>query len=434
MKNAETPSCNTRLPRKAGPLRLATIAVLLPLLMTSARAERIALKLMPRGASAMTRLRAQELPLSTTRPPNIKRLPRGLTTPYYTALQIGPRERPQRFNMIVDAPEGKPSRLFVDANGNGDFTDDPAPEWAHKTFAGRESDHLLLSVGGATLQVHYGTQVVPLHVTLSRYDTTEPSRAAQFLPVYCTADYAREGTAILAGKPYHIWLTDALTRGDFRGSGVQGQSGVFVLIDVNGNGKIDTRGEIYDAAEPFNVGGVTYEARNIDAAGTSLDIEKSDHAVAEILPPPDLSVGKRATAFEAVATDGRTIKFPEDYKGKLVLVYFWATWCGDCNREVPYVTRAYTTYHPMGLEVLGISLDHPNQGSDLAAYTKSHGMDWPQIYDGKVWDAAIAQLYFVMHTPTALLVDGSTGAIVADGSDLMSDQLAETIKKKLTSR
>jgi peroxiredoxin len=390
--------------------------------------------LMLRGASMLTRLRAQELTLSTTRPSNVKKIPARITAPFYSTLQLGPRDHPSRFTLLVDAPEGKPSRLFVDANGNGDLTDDPAPEWIHKTYAGRENDHLLVSVGAATLQVSYGKEIVPLRVTLSRYDTTEPARAAQFQPIYCTADYAREGTVTLAGKPYHIWLSDALSRGDFRGSGIPGQSGIFLLIDVNGNGKVDPRGEIYDAAEPFNIGGVTYEIHNLVAAGTSIEIEKSTRQTAEILPPPDLSVGKHAPAFQATTSNGRTIKFPDDYKGKLVLVYFWATWCGDCSHELPYVTRAFAANHAHGLEILGISLDHANQQTELAAYIREHGMNWPQIYDGKVWDAALAQLYFVTHTPTGLLVDGDTGTVVANGEDLMGDRLEATINRTLGTR
>ena len=58
-------------------------------------------------------------------------------------------------------------------------------------------------------------------------------------------------------------------------------------------------------------------------------------------------------------------------------------------------------------------------------------MDWPEVYDGKVWQAAIAQLYFVTSTPTVLLVDGDTGAILAKGDDLLGDRLALTLAKHL---
>jgi thiol-disulfide isomerase/thioredoxin len=399
-----------------------------------ARAERLPLALLARGGSTLTVLRAQQLPLSPDRPAGVKRVPKGIAAPYFTTIQLGPKESPSRFTVLVDAPEGKPSRLFIDANGNGDFLDDPAPEWTHKTYAGHESPNLLESVGAVTLPVRYGAVTVPMRVTLRRYDTSEPARTAQFLPLYLTADYAREGTVSLTGKPYRVWLVDALSRGDFRGSGVPGQNGIFLLIDVNGNGKIDPRGETYDVAKPFNIGGTTYEIRNLDAAGAGIDVVRSAQQVAEILPPPDLSIGKAAPAFDVKDTGGNAVRFPGDYKGKLVLVYFWATWCGDCNREVPYVSMAFRQLHSKGLEILGISLDHPDQGVQLAAYTHGHAMDWPEIYDGKVWDASIAQLYYVHSTPTALLVEGGTGKIIAAGSDLMGDRLAPTIQRALNVR
>ena len=394
------------------------------------RADRITLTTDSHAVPGLTRSRPQELTLSTVKPAGIKRLPKGLTAPYFTSIQLGPKEQPSRFTVLVDAPEGKPSRIFVDTNGNGDFLDDPSPTWNTKTYAGRENDRLLRSTGGVTVQVRYGKQTVPVHVSLSRNDTTEPDRAAQFLSLFCTVDYGRSGTVTLGAKSYPIWLVDVLSRGDYRGSGKPG-SGIFLLIDVNGNGKIDARGETYDAMEPFNIGGETYELHNIDAMGASLEIVKSTRNVAEILPPPDLSIGKRVVSFQANSTDGQTVHFPEDYKKKTVLLFFWATWCGDCNREVPYVARAYKEFHPAGLEILGISLDKTDQAPLLASYTREHGMDWPEVYDGKVWQAAIAQLYYVTSTPTALLVDGDTGAILAKGEDLLGDRLAVTLAKRL---
>jgi len=423
------------LPRPSRSVSRIMLAVALLLGPLAARAQRVSLTPITSGAPALTLPQAQELSLSPTRPAGVKRVPKGITAPYYTTIKLGPKERPSLFTVLVDAPEGKPSRIFVDANGNGDLLDDPAPQWTHKKYEGRQNDHLLMSTGGATVQVRYGKQLVPMHVTLFRYDTTDPDRAAQFLPIYCKADYGREGTVTLGAKRYQIWLSDVLTRGDYRGSGKPGQSGVFLLIDVNGNGRIDVRGEIYDSTTPFNIGGVTYELRNLDAAGTSLEIVKSDRQVAEILPPPDLSIGKRVVPFQANTTDGHSVRFPDDYKGKkLVLLYFWATWCGDCSREVPYVAQAFKTYHAAGLEILGVSLDLADQGPQLASYTKEHNMDWPEIYDGKKWDAAIAQLYFVTNTPTALLVDGNTGVILARGLDLLGDSLAPTIAKELKNR
>src|SRR6185437_13315165 len=100
-----------------------------------------------------TRMTPAQLELTTARPAGITKIPSGIKAPYFTTIRLGPRERPSTFNVLVDAPEGKPSRIFVDANGNGNFLDDPPALWTHKEYAGRANDHLIMSVGSATVQV-----------------------------------------------------------------------------------------------------------------------------------------------------------------------------------------------------------------------------------------------------------------------------------------
>ena len=81
-----------------------------------------------------------------------------------------------------------------------------------------------------------------------------------------------------------------------------------------------------------------------------------------------------------------------------------------------------------------MSLDHENAAAQIAAFTKRFGMPWPEIYDGKWMQADIAQLYFVQHTPTAILVDGDTGKVLADRSRSARRELLKTLAVALTSR
>ncbi len=138
-----------------------------------------------------------------------------------------------------------------------------------------------------------------------------------------------------------------------------------------------------------------------------------------------------AKSFEAFNTNGAKVSFPQDYKGKIVMLDFWATWCGPCVAEVPNLTKVHADLKAKGFEVLGISLDDERTKERLAQFTKDKGMTWPQICDGKGWEAELAKVYEVRSIPACFLVDGNTGKLIAKGTELRGASLRPTVEKAL---
>jgi len=146
------------------------------------------------------------------------------------------------------------------------------------------------------------------------------------------------------------------------------------------------------------------------------------------------SAGQTAPSFAAATLDAKKVKFPGDYKGKIVLLDFWATWCPPCRAEIPNVAAAYQKYHSKGFEILGVSLDQPKAEAKLAQFTHDHNMPWPQIYDGQNWGAAVAVKYGVQAIPCPILVDGDTGVILAEGPGALGDNLDSALEKGLAAK
>jgi peroxiredoxin len=187
------------------------------------------------------------------------------------------------------------------------------------------------------------------------------------------------------------------------------------------------------ATRPFEVEGKWWALTNMTADGTFQITASSKPAETKKEAGPDLSPGRKAPVFTGRLLGGKTVKFPDDYKGKVVLLDFWATWCGPCVAELPNVVKAYGKYHEQGLEVLGISLDREDWEEKLAEFTRKKNMPWPQVYDGKFWGAEVAKLYGIDSIPHMLLVDGETGVILADKT-IRGEKLAPAIEEALAAR
>jgi peroxiredoxin len=142
---------------------------------------------------------------------------------------------------------------------------------------------------------------------------------------------------------------------------------------------------------------------------------------------PDLR-GKRAPEFNLRTVDGKKVSL-SDYKGKAVLINFWATWCAPCKIEMPWLVALRSQYAPQGFEILGVNEDDAGTPrTKLAKFGQEQGLNYPLL----VGDDAMSRKYGgVEFLPTSYFV-GRDGKIVAETAGLVSKSEVEaSIKKAL---
>ncbi len=113
--------------------------------------------------------------------------------------------------------------------------------------------------------------------------------------------------------------------------------------------------------------------------------------------------GKLVPDFSATDLDGKTISL-KDYRGKVVLLDFWAVWCGFCIDEMPNLKKVYATYKDQGFDIIGVSLDDTEK--ELQDYIKENNIQWRQIYSGKrPEEDPLVQQFKITSVPSQWLID-----------------------------
>ena len=162
-----------------------------------------------------------------------------------------------------------------------------------------------------------------------------------------------------------------------------------------------------------------------DQLGATVKNSPAGRAFAERIEiSKHLQIGQPAFAFTQRDTLDQPVSLAS-FKGKYVLIDFWASWCGPCRAENPNVVKAYNQYKDKDFTVLGVSLDRPGQKERWLKAIHDDGLAWTHVSDLKFWDNEVAKLYDVKAIPQNFLLD-KEGKIIA--RDVRGEELQSTLQ------
>jgi peroxiredoxin len=167
--------------------------------------------------------------------------------------------------------------------------------------------------------------------------------------------------------------------------------------------------------------GTEAEFNKFSAAVKASDLGKS--IATTIDAAKKTGVGQMAMDFTQNDVNDKPVKL-SDFRGKYVLLDFWASWCGPCRGENPNVVKAYNAYKDKNFTVLGVSLDNPGKKEDWLKAIEKDGLTWTHVSDLKGWENAASKMYGVRGIPANYLID-PTGKIIA------KNVRGEELQKKL---
>ncbi|MEO7923659.1 MAG: TlpA disulfide reductase family protein [Chitinophagaceae bacterium] len=139
-------------------------------------------------------------------------------------------------------------------------------------------------------------------------------------------------------------------------------------------------------------------------------------------------IGKQAPEFSLPDVNGTEVKL-SSFKGKYVLVDFWASWCQPCRQENPNVVKAWNKFKNKNFAILGVSLDRPGQKGEWTKAIMQDNLTWTHVSDLAYWDSKVVPLYKIEGIPYNVLLDPQ-GKIIAEAlhGEALEKKLAEVLQ------
>lgn len=355
-------------------------------------------------------------PLHTNRPPQVK------TPPSDQALFYG--EIPMKGNPVLFAIEpsnkaGIPSRFFLDQNSDGDFKNDYSQEFKGEGIFGSAISFNL------EIKMPDGNNF-PVQVWLwTTLDKMQKKKREGF-------NYYLKG--LKEGKLNFCFQNECKQLKIAAGDPSNKENFTFdhVFIDWNSNDNFEPS-ERLEIDSPIKAHNKIIRLVKISpfADRISIEVEKvksTENDVRDVISelakepiegnfPPTL--GKDIT--------GKEVRF-EDFRGKVLLIDFWATWCEPCMEEMPNVRQIYQNYKRSDFDIIGVSLDNDDPAK-LLEFLSREKILWRQVCDQKGWDSEILKRWRINGVPETFLI-GRDGRIKEIG--LVGEELVKAIERELT--
>ncbi len=385
--------------------------------------------------------------LGTAKPAVVAKEPAYTGTPRYGVLRVGNGPKSDTLVAVDVTKDG--SRLYIDSNQNGDLADDGTGEW-----------DVTKDINGT--KVEFATR--PVHAswgTLAEEKEGGDYRLFIFrrpdMPGFSYAKIsAREGKARFGktddaeGKEYSIVLAentnDALftvpAKGDLTRRPVE------LCVDLDGDGTfkglLSQEGdkefrspERFNLADPFRIDDRWYVARpSISGAELTISpVAPPGSDVASLQKPvevrPMLEPGVVAPPFTVETPEGKPLGLA-DFKGKVVILDFWATWCGPCLASMPALEKLYQRVKGQNVEVLSLNVyDDRDSFKEWVATNRGTKYNFTFAFDPAAkgsTESVAGQKYNVPGLPTLYLIDGD-GRVAAAFVGAQEDKLIEALAK-----